>query len=166
MIDASTLAELWSSHADRLHLVARALGGSAEDVVQQAFVRLALENQLPENTFAWLVTVVRNEVYQENRKRSRRRRHEQAASERWLMRQGESSTDEIDAGEVTEELKRISSQQREIIVLHLWGGMTFEEIAQQLGLSRATAHRIYQRGIRELKHKLNPADSNSEVAET
>ena len=35
-----------------------------------------LEDRLPENVFAWLVTVARNEVYQEHRKRSRRRRHE------------------------------------------------------------------------------------------
>jgi RNA polymerase sigma-70 factor (ECF subfamily) len=46
-------------------------------------------------------------------------------------------------------------EQREVIVAHLWGGLTFEEIAGLCHCSTTTAHRRYVAGLTELRTRLN-----------
>ena len=38
MLDPDKLTEIWDQHADRLLLIARSIGGPAEDAMQEAFV--------------------------------------------------------------------------------------------------------------------------------
>ena len=52
MLDPETLTAVWDQHADRLLLVARSTGGPAEDAVQEAFVALATQTQLPDDPMA------------------------------------------------------------------------------------------------------------------
>ena len=61
----------------------------------------------------------------------------------------------LDAKKITAALQEIDSPDREIIVMHLWGGMTFDAIAKVVGGSRAKAHRNFQRGIESLKTKFS-----------
>ena len=56
-------------------------------------------------------------------------------------------------GEVTASLAAMDSPQREVIVMHLWGGLTFEAIGQILDMSRASAHRSFQLGLASLKRQ-------------
>ena len=44
---------------------------------------------------------------------------------------------------------------REVIVARLWGGLTFEEIAQLVGCSLPTAHRRYHVGLTELRERMD-----------
>jgi DNA-directed RNA polymerase specialized sigma24 family protein len=44
---------------------------------------------------------------------------------------------------------------REVIVARIWGGLTFDEIAQLVGCSLPTAHRRYQTGLTELRTRLD-----------
>jgi RNA polymerase sigma-70 factor (ECF subfamily) len=45
-------------------------------------------------------------------------------------------------------------------VLHIWGGLTFEQIAQTVGSSAATCYRRYAAGLDLLRHKLG-ADTSA-----
>ena len=59
-IDAVQLAKLIESQAASLRLWVRGRCASGEDVVQEAFCKLATEEPPPENQVAWLYRVCRN----------------------------------------------------------------------------------------------------------
>ena len=52
------------------------------------------------------------------------------------------------------ELSALPIEQREVIVAHLWGGLTFEQIAEVSGTSSSTAHRLYGSGLSTLRERL------------
>ena len=75
MIDPAKLALWFEAHAAVLVLYARQWldRGRAEDVVQEAFVRLMAQRTDPNNVRAWLHATVRNAAIDEARAVSRRR---------------------------------------------------------------------------------------------
>jgi len=152
VIDAATLAEIWDDNADRLLLIARSMGGPAEDAVQEAFVSLARQSELPDDPMAWLVRVTRNRLLGWRRGNRRRRNRETIVGQRsWFDREILCVERRLDGREVTRGLMALPSPDREIIVMHLWGDMTFESIAGVIGISRASAHRAFVRGLETLK---------------
>ncbi len=156
MLDPDKLTEVWDQHADRLLLIARSIGGPAEDAVQEAFIALATQKQLPDDPMAWLVKVTRHRLLQWRRSRLRRRARESRRTDvAWFDCDMTLVDQKIDAKEITAALQEIDSPDREIIVMHLWGGMTFDAIAKVVGGSRAKAHRNFQRGIETLQTKFS-----------
>ena len=81
------LAELVAAHAAALVLYARQWCACAEDVVQDAFVKLAQQTAVPDQPRPWLYRVVRNEALLAARRLARRRRREERAStgEVWFV---------------------------------------------------------------------------------
>lgn len=55
-------------------------------------------------------------------------------------------------------LGKISPQQREVILLHFWEGMTFEEIGDQIGVSHSVAYDRYTAGIKAIREALGYAE--------
>ena len=156
MIDPTALAETWDDCADRLLLIARSIGGPAEDAVQEAFVSLAGQQCMPDDPMAWLVRVTRNQLLQWKRSGGRRRRREtHAYHQSWFNSETTQIDQRIDAREVTAALVAMDSPQREVIVMHLWGGQTFEAIGQILDMSRASAHRSFQQGLARLQRQFD-----------
>jgi RNA polymerase sigma-70 factor (ECF subfamily) len=151
-IDPTSLARLYRQHAPALRLWARQWGGSAEDLVQNAFVRLAQQTSAPEQVLPWLYRVVRNEALAAYRSASRRRRRERQASmpEVWFA----ATEDRLEVDEATRLLAEMPLELREVIVARLWGGLTFEEIARLVGCSLPTAHRRYHAGLAQLRERL------------
>lgn len=146
------LGALYRRHAPALRLFARQWGSGGEDLVQDAFVQLALQSPPPDRVLPWLYCVVRNTALTANRGASRRRRREGAVreSEAWFA----NLDDQLDAQEATRALAQLPLEQREALVARLWGGLTFEEVAQLAGCSLATAHRRYQAGLAALRERL------------
>jgi RNA polymerase sigma-70 factor (ECF subfamily) len=147
-----TLGRLYRECAPALLLYARQWCEGGEDVVQDAFVKLAQQRNAPEQPVAWLYTVVRNLVRMASRSTGRRRQRETRASspEAWFS----TVDDRLDARRAAEVLGELPLDQREVIVARLWGGLTFEEIARLVGCSLPTAHRRYQAGLTELHERL------------
>ena len=138
------------------------MGGPAEDAVQEAFVSLACQTQLPADPLAWLVRVTRTRLLPGPRGRRRRDAREVShPSTPWFDCNRLSVHRRLDADEVTRALQDIDSPDREIIVMHLWGEMTFESIADVIGGSKASAHRSYQRGLQQLKKQF-PSSSEAD----
>lgn len=157
MVSPLILADLWNEHATQLTLIARSLGGPAEDAVQEAFISLAAQPTLPDDPKAWLVRVTRNQLLQWHRSDRRRRRRESVVQhESWFDSDAMTAQQRIEAMEVTRVLQTLPSPDREIIVMHLWGEMTFDSIAKVVGGSRANAHRRFNRGLQTLRKKLDP----------
>lgn len=151
-MEPTVLGRLYRQHAPALLLYARQWGGSAEDVVHEAFLRLAQQTPPPENVLPWLYRVVRNEALSAHRSSIRRRQREKRASaaEAWFT----TPEDQLDASEATHRLAELPLELREVIVARLWGGLTFEEVARLVGCSLPTAHRRYLTGLSQLRERL------------
>ena len=153
-MDNDLLGYLIDRHAAALELFARQWCDSAEDVVQEAFVKLVGQDPTPDQPVAWLFRAVRNGAVNAGIASRRRRRHEAEAaahSPTWFH---PGSTPDIETDQVQAALATLPIEQREVIVAHLWGGLTFQEIASLVGSSSSSIHRRYQAGLATLRENL------------
>lgn len=154
-MDSGFLGHLLDCHAAALGLFARQWCGSPDDVVQEAFLKLAEQNKAPVDPVAWLYRVVRNRAISRGRSDSRRRRHEREAAARrppWVGDATDNPTGErLDARAAADALETLPPEDREVIVARLWGELTFQQIGQLIGASDSAAHRRYTKAIRSLK---------------
>lgn len=148
-MDAEQLATLIDRHAGPLALYASQWSSEADDIVQDAFIRLVSQEKLPDPPLPWLFTVVRNLALTDRRSHERRRRREAVAG-RLRAQQDDVSW----AAEIAEALEQLEAESREIVVARLWGNLTFEEIANLLNISASTAHRRYQESLAILRRLL------------
>jgi RNA polymerase sigma-70 factor (ECF subfamily) len=146
------LGRLYREHAPALRLYARQWPGAVEDVVQDAFVKLAQQSPPPDRVVPWLYAVVRNGALAAGRGEARRRRREERAGapEAWFA----AAEDRLDAREATRLLVELPPEQREAVVARVWGGLTFEEVARLAGCSLPTAHRRFQAALAALRERL------------
>jgi RNA polymerase sigma factor (sigma-70 family) len=124
---------------------------SAEDVVQEAFLRLMRLTEPPQDPAAWLFAVVRNASNQHLRTQRRRQcREQRTATEKKPWFHPAAGADDIAL-----ELESLPLDCRTVIVAKIWGELTFEQIAAMTGTSRSAAHRKYNEGLALLKRKLD-----------
>jgi RNA polymerase sigma factor (sigma-70 family) len=149
----SDFARLIDGHAAPLVLYARQWCVEPEDVVQDAFLKLARQHTPPGDPAAWLYRVVRNGAIDAGKRARRRQRRESAAarSVRWFV---EPEVDGLDAETAVDALKRLVPEEREVIVARHWGGLSFEQIALVIGCSASTAFRRYTAGVDALRERL------------
>jgi RNA polymerase sigma-70 factor (ECF subfamily) len=152
-IEPDALGRLYRQQAPALLLYARQWPGQGEDLVHDAFVKLARESPPPQRVLPWLYRVVRNTALSAHRAAVRRRRREgeTVAPEAWFA----AADDQLDAQDAVRRLGGLSLELREVIVARIWGGLTFEEIARLVGCSLPTAHRRYQAGLTELRERMD-----------
>ncbi len=163
MMDPDLLGALIDRYSAALVLYARQWCAAPEDVVQEAFLKLVQQPEPPQQPAAWLYRVVRNGAISQMRATRRRQTHEARAAGRapaWFIPPDDPTG--LDVARVTAALGELPGEQRETIVAHLWGGLTFEQIGQLSGSSAATAYRRYAAGIAALRQRLgepcpNPA---------
>jgi RNA polymerase sigma-70 factor (ECF subfamily) len=148
------LGRLVDEHAAVLTLYARQWCTAPEDVVQEAFLKLVVQRPMPEQPIAWLYKVVRNAALSAARSSRRRQLYEREAAARvpaWFVPTEGAG---LDAETATAALQGLPNEQREVIIAHLWGGLTFEQIAVVTGTSSSTAHRWYVAGLSVLRDRL------------
>src|SRR5262245_4212739 len=122
------LADLIDAHSPALLLYARQLCAAPEDVVQEAFLKLVAQRVWPNDVVPWLYRVVRNAAFDERKTARHRTQREQAVARNapWFV---EERLEGLDAAAASKALQELAVDQREVIVAHLWGGLTFEQIA-------------------------------------
>jgi len=155
MMDPAPFGRLVEEHAPALMLYARQWCPVPEDVVQEAFLKLIGQRQPPPNVVPWLFRVVRNQAISAARAALRRKRHETAVAAQtasWFVPAAEAV---LDGQAVTQALHALPAEEREVITLHLWGGLTFAEVAEVVDCSASTAHRLFLRGVEHLRHRLH-----------
>lgn len=155
ILSPEAVTQLWDDHATALVLYARQWCDGPEDVVQEAFLLLVRQVVAPDNAVGWLYRVVRNRAINAVRSRGRRSRRETAAAmhgEPWFE---SSESDRLDAAAAADALRHLPIDQREAIVARLWGGLSFEAIAQLSGDSLSKVYRSYQRGLVTLRERLD-----------
>ena len=157
MMGPEVLGRLVDQHAAALVLYARQWSAAPEDVVQEAFLKLVTQKTPPDRVLPWLYRVVRNAAIDAARSAQRRKRHETQAAARTPAWFAETESGVIDGDSAAEALRSLPIEQREAIVAHLWGGLTFVQIGELNGASSSTAHRYYLAGIAALRERLGVA---------
>ncbi len=127
---------------------------SAEDVVQEVFIRLLSQRRAPGNVKGWLFRSVRNAAINRARSEHRRRSHERrhgADHPAWFQT---CPDDPIDAKIADSMLLSLPVEQRETIVLRIWAGMTLVEISRVTGHPVPTLFSRYRAGLAALRRAM------------
>jgi RNA polymerase sigma-70 factor (ECF subfamily) len=160
-IDATELATLIESQSGPLRLWVRSRCGdgdaAVDDVIQEAFCRLAVQAPAPDNPIAWLFRVCRNLAERARRSEHRRRKRER----RWADRpERQGPADPVEIAEMLAAVESLEETLREVVVARIWGRLTLDEIGQLCEISTATAFRRYEAALRELRVKLATSCEN------
>ena len=104
---------------------------------------------------AWTLLVARNAL----RNRAKRASREETAKAALRdVRSAPSPLEEAEeaelGGAVREALGALPEDQREAVAGKIWGGLTWSQIGEGLGVSDDTAARLFARGLRALRPKL------------
>ena len=121
----------------------------AEDVLHQVFLQLLRDGSTEISSAGYLFRAVRNRVLNHLRGRSREVALDGAleSHEKWL--ESPSGSPEI-ALALQSALSTLPEEQREVIVLRVWGQLTFDEVAAVVGISPNTAASRYRYGLAKL----------------
>ncbi|UCD51767.1 MAG: sigma-70 family RNA polymerase sigma factor [Phycisphaerales bacterium] len=157
------LCRIYEKYEQTMLSVATALlsdVGAAEDVVHDVFVTLA---QAPEklrlsgSLRGYLTTCVANLA--RDRLRARRRASRNLEHQRPNAKEASAPLPGIlhdeQVRQLTEALEQLPYEQREVLVLHLRGGLPFRAIAKSQNVSINTAQSRYRYGIEKLRAMLN-----------
>jgi RNA polymerase sigma-70 factor (ECF subfamily) len=140
----------------------------AEDMVQEIFLRIwrKPESYLPQKGrfVTWLTSVTRNRAVDEIRSRNRRFRHETASPEEQERElPGPERDDPALTAELSDQrrlvlaaLSGLPPEQRQIIQLAYFGGLTQAEIAQRLSQPLGTVKTRIRLGMQKLRAALTP----------
>ena len=148
--------KLYDTKAAELILYGRALGLShaeAEDVLQETFLALMQRPLPPLRVEHYCVRSFRNRALNYRRSLWRRLTRE-LESQRWFEKSAEENPLERAAMRC---LAQLPVEQREVIVLKIWHGYTFEEIGDLLEASPNTIAGRYRYGLQKIKLQLEGA---------
>jgi RNA polymerase sigma-70 factor (ECF subfamily) len=148
------LGRLFDRHSAALELYARQFCDCPEDVVQEAFIELSRLGEVPNDSAAWLFIVVRNKAFSALRNAKRRKGHEKASAANRHSWFKPSHGDRIDAETAKTILEKLPREERETVIARLWGGLTFQQIAQLTGVTDSTAFRRYESALNALREKM------------
>jgi RNA polymerase sigma-70 factor (ECF subfamily) len=174
-LDASDLMAVVAHYqGPLLRYVGQMLGRidhEAEDVVQEAFVRLHRQvadhgSGSVKHLTTWLFRVTHNLTIDMLRRRSKRRRVPVTAVDPSALSE-EQAADELDAlGEVLRqearqvalrELAQLDEQQRQVVLLKVIQGMTLRQVAKVVGISVSLVNYRLNQGLTELSRRLKRA---------
>jgi RNA polymerase sigma-70 factor, ECF subfamily len=126
----------------------------AEDVVQEAFLRFWRSRHRAAEPLAYLYTCVKRCALEWHRGRSRRTRREETAARPEGL-DATLFTGPMEQGErraaVETALAQLPAEQREVVVLKVWGGLTFPQVAAALDIPANTAASRYRYALARLR---------------
>ena len=148
----------FDAHGAALVLLARQIVPSrtdAEDVVQDAFIRFWRTRGTVVDPVAYLFACVKHCALDWQRSRRRQaRREEQAARpemEAMFVTSGEHNERQT---AIEDALRDLPTEQAEVLVLKIWGELTFPQIAEALDIPPNTAASRYRYAIAKLRESL------------
>jgi RNA polymerase sigma-70 factor (ECF subfamily) len=154
-VGAELLGRLLDEHGSALALYAAQWSDAAEDCVQEAFVELARQRVLPEHVVPWLYRVVKHRALNASRgARRRREREARSTADRFVVSHQQATYDRSDMLAVVEALEQLEADEREVVVMRIWSGLTYQEIAVALSISTSTAQRQFEQALGRLRQLL------------
>lgn len=154
---ATEIDRWYREHGAALLLFGIALTGDrgrAQDAVHQVFLRLL---ERPEKgptaeVRIYLFSAVRNAIISDVRQRSRIVDLDSDGGP-WFEAPSHDYVEELT---VRRALESLTEDQREVMVLHVWGGLTFSEAAEVLQLNANTVAARYRYGLKKMQGMLAP----------
>ncbi|MFC1603459.1 RNA polymerase sigma factor [Planctomycetota bacterium] len=162
--DKAALAHIYEKYKTNLLRIATGLLNEksvAEDIVHDVFVTFAQSSdrlKLNGNLKGYLVTSVANRVRNSEKARQRRQivnideanpvTQDSDKPERWITH-----SEELDR--LNNAMAQLPYYQREVVILHVQGGMKFRAIAKSQNVSINTVQSRYRYGLDKLRSLLN-----------
>lgn len=155
---ARKVQEAYAMYAPKLVLYGRQWVNiqSAEDCVQDVFVRLMLQRRWPDRLEGWLFKLVRHEVVNMVRRNSRQQRRA-ASDERQANWFQPDEKELVDVRAVQAAIVGLNEQVREVLMLRIWAELEYEDISRITGMSETTAFRRYREGLRQIEIEMQLA---------
>ncbi len=157
------LEQLYDEHAQALFaflLQFTRNEADTRDLLQQVFVKLANNPTLLENVRdprAFLIRLSQNLAIDSLRGRgSRDRNHEQFGADLSIFARSTDPDEHSFRSELTQAMAELPEEQRTVVHLKLWEGLTFEKIAEILEITSNTAASRYRYGLDKLRTRLRP----------
>jgi RNA polymerase sigma-70 factor (ECF subfamily) len=155
-------AQPWTAwherHAAVLVLLARQWTPSradAEDVVQEAFIRFWRSRERARDATAYLYACVKHCALDSHRRRQRQARRERAAARPETQALFACPAEQDERRRAIEAaLRGLPESQAEVLVMKIWGGLTFPQIAEAVGASPNTAASRYRYALAALREQL------------
>ena len=132
-----------------------------QDTLQEIFTKLARQPELlrqARDERAFLIRLAHNAAIDLMRRRgTRQKNHEQFGAEQISTFAATADPDEAAfRAELSAALDKLPPDQRAVVHLKLWEGLTFEEIAAALEIPLNTAASRYRYGLDKLRDRLRP----------
>jgi len=157
------LGKLYDLLARDLYGYIRSIVGSpadAEDVFQEAFARLAAQKDKllrVERPICYVFAIARNEAFKVLKKRARGETVSLDGALAYLAAGSAPEAPALSPREVAAALATLPPEQREVVVLKIYEGFTFAEIADLTNVSPNTAASRYRYALAKLAHKFGRA---------
>lgn len=149
---------LYHQHGSALLLFATAVAGErsrAQDAVHQVFLKLLAERSLDgvQDIRAYLFTCVRNAILND----IKARRSDAALEDEtaWFHPPNRDYNGEQN---LRKALQALPDDQRQATILHVWGELTFAQVAEVLGISANTAASRYRYALAKLREAMLPKE--------
>jgi RNA polymerase sigma-70 factor (ECF subfamily) len=145
-------------HGAALVLLARqwvASRADAEDVVQEAFIRFWRSRERIAEPVAYLFACVKHCALDAHRGRQRQSRREMAVArpEAEPLFAGPLEESERRAA-IEAALRELPTEQSEVLVMRIWGGLSFPQIAEVLAAPLNTVSSRYRYALAKLRQEL------------
>ncbi len=131
----------------------------ARDLLQDALVEVwrRASHQPPDD--ALVFKTLRRRAIDLGRRIDRRERRERATLDWWQEPGDDPGTGpDRDAG-LAQAVQALPAPLREVVLLKIWGGLTFREIAETLGVPLQTAASRYRYALDHLRHALKEVNA-------
>ena len=151
---------LFDSQAAALVLFSRQWAvchADAEDIVQEAFVRFWRSQDRANDPTAYLYACVRTAALDFLKRQQRQDRRVRAAgreaeNKKAVFESAGEDNDEMQAAELA--LAELPEGQRQVLVMKIWGGLTFPQIGKAMDIPNNTAASRYRYAIASLRKQL------------
>jgi len=155
-MDSEKLSMWYDAYSCQLALYARNWlpEDAAQDAVQGAFVSLMGQALMPRDVKAWLFRAVRNAAITRLRRRECRARHGRQLLQQQVPWFENSPDDLIDAQTAQSILMTLPEQQREVVLLRIWGQLSLKQIARIIGSPVTTIHSRYKAALAIMKERM------------
>lgn len=158
------LERLYDAHAPALYAFLLNFtrdDATTRDLLQEVFIKLARQRNLlnaARDERAFLLRLAHNAAIDMFRRQSTRERHHEAfGAERVELFATTKDPDEREfCRQLTGALGELPPDQRAVVHLKLWEGLTFDAIAGLLGIPLNTAASRYRYGLDKLRARLRP----------
>jgi RNA polymerase sigma-70 factor (ECF subfamily) len=165
--EAAEIESLYRQHGAALLLFAAAITGEhsrAQDALHQVFLKLIADGNLRHvlDKKAYLFACVRNALLNEAKVRNRDTALDPDSTRFAAAWFTPPDRDYAAERNLRRALSLLPDDQREVIVLHIWGELTFSQIASLLDISPNTAASRHRYALAKLRESMLPGSTLSE----